>query len=133
MARPIVKAPPVSNDGLELFVVVAASPNMIAEAALPNAPAEPEREFVPAINVPALIVVVPVYVFTPDNVHVPIPFFVNVPEPVPIILAILLEFVCVPSNERPKVDPVMVPAFENAIVPLFVNKVLALPSVNKPL
>src|SRR4030095_6203370 len=115
----------------ELFVVVAASPSTIAELELPKAPAEPDGEFVPAINIPALTVVAPVYVFVPDKVSAPVPSLVNVPVPVPITELIVV--FPAPPIIRPKapvilpVDCVSVPPSElildaeaNVIVPVHV-------------
>ena len=59
-SRPTVNAPPINSEALELFVVVAALPKVIALAALPNAPLVLTAEFVPATSAPALIVVAPV-------------------------------------------------------------------------
>ena len=55
------------------------------------APVVPSGVFVPppvapSFRIPALTVVKPVYVLDPLNVHVPVPDFVSVPEPVPMIL-----------------------------------------------
>ena len=71
---------------------------VVLPAVVPNGellplPAEPN------FNVPALIVVDPVYVLAPESVHVPVPVLVTVPEVVPIILAIL------PLPEPPMVKP----------------------------
>ena len=44
-----------------------------------SAPSEPEPD---TVSVPAEIVVIPLYVLAPDNVNVPTPDFVKVPEPV---------------------------------------------------
>ena len=56
----MVNAPPVNNAGLELLVVVVASPIMIAVAAKPNGPLVFTATSAPAINVPSLMLVVPV-------------------------------------------------------------------------
>src|SRR5947207_15635896 len=57
IARPTVKAPPVNSDAL---LVADVAPRHTAELALPKGPAAPEGALVPAITVPALMVVVPV-------------------------------------------------------------------------
>ena len=69
---------------------------------LPRLPAPPIE------SVPALIVVAPLYVLTPESVQVPDPCFVTVPVVVPIMPAILLP-VPVPPSVRPNVAPVGLP------------------------
>ena len=93
---------------------------------LPNA----EVEF--AFNVPAEIVVAPVYVFVPVNVNVPAPLFVNAPEPLitPAIETGLPFVSIVPAEERvtARVDgEVIVPPACN-VPPLKISVFVALPS-----
>lgn len=57
---PILKAPFVNRLGLELFIVVFASPKVITEAAFPKGPFAADDTAAPFISVPALMVVVPV-------------------------------------------------------------------------
>ena len=58
----------------------------------------------------------------------PLPFFVNVPlVPVPIMLAMLLA-AFVPSRVNPRSRPVIVPAFEMTMFPLFATMLLELPA-----
>ena len=83
------------------------------------------------IKFPCEIVVVPVYEFAPDNVHVPVPFLVRVPVVVAMMLA--NEFpVAVPSSVNAYV-PVMLPALSNIMFPEFALIVAAPPKVIKPL
>ena len=56
----MVNAPPVNNEGLELLVVVVASPMIIAVAEFPNGQLVLKGMAAPAINVPSLTVVDPV-------------------------------------------------------------------------
>jgi len=84
----------------------------------------------PRSNVPALIVVAPVYVFAPVIVQVPVPSLVKVPEVVPKILANVPPVL--PPSVRPKVAPVMVPVLLMFIAPVPPTMLLALPRVIKP-
>ena len=85
----------------------------------------------PSCNIPALIVVAPVYVFAPERVHVPAPLFVSVPDVVPRMLARLP--LPDPTNVKPKVAPVIVPVFVMLMPPALVPMLLAVPSVINPL
>ena len=82
IVRANVNAPPISRVGLELFAVVEASPKVTAVLAFPKGPLVLTETLAPVINVPALIVVVPVKVFVPEIVNKLVPTFVrpNVPE-----------------------------------------------------
>ena len=82
------------------------------------------------INVPPLIVVLPVNVFAPDRVQVPLPDFVSVPEPVPI----MLEIVPLPEPVRVRLspEPVIVPVWVRLSVPLSEETVVAPVSVTRP-
>ena len=66
-------------------------------------------------QVPALTVVPPLYVFAPDNVHVPVSCLTSVPAPVPMTLAILPPLA--PPKVKLKPAPVSVPVLESAILP----------------
>jgi hypothetical protein len=70
-------------------------------------------------------------VLEPDNVQVPVPLFVTVPDVVPIMLDMLP--LPVPPMVSPNVLPVIVPALEILISPWLVTMLEALPSVIKPL
>src|SRR5882724_1870860 len=87
MARPIVNAPPASKAGLELFAVVLASPKTIALDALPKAPTAPDGLLVPAINVPALMVVTPLYIFVAASSIVPTPALMKLEAPAGLVLS----------------------------------------------
>src|SRR6266487_147406 len=99
---------------------------MVMELVDPSAP-EP---LAARIKEPPLMVVLPVNVFAPDRVQVPLPDFVSVPEPVPIMLEIL------PSPEPVSVrlnpEPVIVPALVILMVPLSEEIVVAAPKVTSP-
>jgi len=82
------------------------------------------------INVPPLIVVLPVNVFAPDRVQVPLPDFVSVPEPVPIMLEILP--LPEPVRVRLSPAPVIVPVWAILSVPLSEEIVEAAPRVTRP-
>ena len=77
--RATINAPPVSKDGLELLIVVAALPRTMAEAAFPKGLLVLTATLAPAINAPALIVVVPVYALEPDRVSDPSPLLTRLP------------------------------------------------------
>ena len=77
------------------------------------------------------MVVNPLYVLAPDNVHVPEPLLVSVPVPVPMIEAI--DPLPEPVKVSPNPEPVMVPTLLIVkVAPLFDPIVLALPKVIKP-
>ncbi len=83
-----------------------------------------------AERVPALIVVVPVYVLAPARLQVPAPSLVTVPVVVPMIDAI--EPPCAPPKVNANVAPVMVPALVSAIVPASPTMEDAAPNAIKP-
>ena len=117
-----VKAPMLSENPFRSYV----PPSLTVTAPVDNALAAPY------CNLPALIVVRPVYVLAPDSVHVPVPALVTVPAPVPMMLARLLAAL-LPSSVNPNPAPVIVPAFDSTRLPLLATMLLALPSVSRPL
>ena len=82
MGRANVYAPFSFNCGVELFVVVFASPKITAEAAFPSGLFVFKATDASTKIVPALIVLVPEYELEPERVNAPVPFFVSdtVPE-----------------------------------------------------
>ena len=85
----------------------------------------------PSCNIPALIVVKPVYVLFPETVHVPVPPLNKLPVVVPRLLARLP--LPDPSKYKSKPAPVIVPVFVMLMSPGFVLMLLMLPSVINPL
>lgn len=77
----------------------------------------------PSLNVPALTVVIALYVFTPLNCQVLVPFFVNVPVPL-----ITPDAVTTPAPVPPKipaVESVISPDAEAAVALLFTKEPLS--------
>ncbi len=71
-----------------MVVLYAFTEDAVAKSRVPafnaNAfPADPQAAVLPSTSVPALNVVVPVYVFVPDNITIPLPDFV-IPPAVPL-------------------------------------------------
>jgi hypothetical protein len=90
IVRAIVKAPSISKEGLELFVVVAALPKIIAVDAFPKGLLVDKATAAPTAIVPALIVVVPVYEFAALNLRVPLPDF-TIPKVEPLIIPLMVK------------------------------------------
>ena len=113
-----------------VFVNVVPLRSSTAPAATVIAPAEaPKAVTLPAFNAPSSISVPPVYVFRPDIVQVPAPTLVN--EPVEIPTIDVIEPPCAPPKVRSYV-PVIVPAFDKAIVPVSPTIKVSSANVTKP-
>src|SRR5438874_2237012 len=115
---PFANVPPAKViDALLLIWLLAPSNTVPPELTVtdPVDPSAPEP-LAARTNVPALTVVLPVNVFAPDRVQVPLPDFVSVPEPVPIMLEILP--LPEPVRVRLSPAPVIVPVWAILSVPL---------------
>ena len=78
---------------------------VVPPAPVPSGPLAVSAEDIPSFSIPKLIVVAPVYVFAPETVKVPAPFFVIplVPEPGDIIPLMVKSTAVVPSSATVKV------------------------------
>ena len=76
---------------------------------------------------PAVMFVAPVWLFAPDNVHVPVPDFISVPDVVLRMLARLP--LPVPPIVRAKPGPVIIPVFVRSMSPADKIMLVALPSL----
>ena len=99
----ICTAPEIVVLRLKLSPVSLASSSVPPESA--KVPAPSADALVVARSVPALTVVVPLYVFTPERVSVPAPLFVNPPVPARIPLSTLLPVPPTVSKKPPLVTP----------------------------
>ena len=79
---------------------------------------------------PLLIVVLPVKLFAPVSLSVPVPSLVSVPLVVPMTL--LITVLPAPPTVRPKVAPVIVPVLVRSRVPASLLIRVALPRVTSP-
>jgi len=68
---------------------------------------------IPLVNVPALIRVVPVYVFTPPKTSVPKPVFVKLPEPE--IIPLYVNVVPEPTEKLPPLLPKVIPRLAESV------------------